>query len=58
MTTTAPSDPRGRPRDERRHTPKVDRSGLYQRAVADAFKKLDPRVMAKNPVMFVVEIGT
>jgi len=25
-------------------------------AAADAFKKLDPRVMIKNPVMFVVEI--
>lgn len=27
-------------------------------AVADAFKKLDPRRMVKNPVMFVVEIGS
>src|SRR5204862_249266 len=26
-------------------------------AVRDAFKKLNPRVMAKNPVMFVVEVG-
>jgi K+-transporting ATPase ATPase B chain len=46
------------PRDERRHTPKADTSGLYARAVTDAFKKLDPRVMAKNPVMFVVYLGT
>src|SRR6185312_3528360 len=25
-------------------------------AIGNAFKKLDPRVMAKNPVMFVVEV--
>ncbi|MFS0558329.1 potassium-transporting ATPase subunit KdpB [Brevibacillus sp. 179-C9.3 HS] len=30
---------------------------LYQRAFVESFKKLDPRVMIKNPVMFVVEIG-
>ncbi|HEY9898396.1 MAG TPA: potassium-transporting ATPase subunit KdpB [Pantanalinema sp.] len=46
------------PRGERRHTPKVQTAGLYRRAIADAFKKLDPRVMVRNPVMFVVEIGT
>lgn len=26
-------------------------------SLPDAFKKLDPRVMVKNPVMFVVEVG-
>jgi K+-transporting ATPase ATPase B chain len=31
---------------------------LYQRAVAEAFIKLDPRHMVHNPVMFVVEIGS
>lgn len=30
---------------------------LYRRAFAESFKKLDPRVMVKNPVMFVVEVG-
>lgn len=30
---------------------------LYQRAFVESFKKLDPRVMMKNPIMFVVEIG-
>jgi K+-transporting ATPase ATPase B chain len=30
---------------------------LYKRAFIDSFKKLDPRIMAKNPVMFVVEVG-
>jgi K+-transporting ATPase ATPase B chain len=32
--------------------------GLYQRAVLDAFGKLDPRTMIRNPVMFTVEIGS
>lgn len=31
--------------------------GLVKQALLDACKKLDPRNMAKNPVMFVVEIG-
>src|ERR1700730_11556209 len=31
---------------------------MVTRAIWDAFKKLDPRVMIKNPVMFVVEVGT
>ncbi len=31
---------------------------LVRRAVRESFPKLDPRVMAKNPVMFVVEIGS
>lgn len=46
------------PRDSRRHTPKVNLSGLYQRAVKDAFVKLDPRIEVRNPVMFVVWLGT
>jgi K+-transporting ATPase ATPase B chain len=31
---------------------------IIKPAIGDAFKKLDPRVMAKNPVMFVVEVGS
>jgi K+-transporting ATPase ATPase B chain len=27
------------------------------RAIVDSFRKLDPRAMVKNPVMFVVEVG-
>ncbi len=30
---------------------------LLRGAIADSFRKLDPRLMAKNPVMFVVEVG-
>jgi K+-transporting ATPase ATPase B chain len=31
---------------------------IVKRALKDAFAKLDPRVVAKNPVMFVVEVGS
>ncbi len=34
------------------------KSQLYKRAVTDAFLKLDPRHMIRNPVMFVVEMGS
>jgi potassium-transporting ATPase ATP-binding subunit len=30
---------------------------ILKTAIVDSFKKLDPRVMWKNPVMFVVEVG-
>jgi potassium-transporting ATPase ATP-binding subunit len=33
-------------------------SGLYQRAIKQAFLKLDPRIAVRNPVMFVVWLGT
>src|SRR5580692_5982835 len=31
---------------------------IVRRAVVDAFKKLDPRHQVRNPVMFVVEVGS
>jgi K+-transporting ATPase ATPase B chain len=31
---------------------------IVQRAIADSFKKLNPRKMMGNPVMFVVEVGS
>ena len=31
---------------------------IVQRAIGDSFRKLHPRTMARNPVMFVVEIGS
>ncbi|MFM7427238.1 MAG: potassium-transporting ATPase subunit KdpB [Elainella sp.] len=56
-STRPPSLPQG-PRDNRRHTSKVKQDGLYQRAIQAAFRKLDPRTAVKNPVMFVVWLGT
>ncbi len=43
-------------------TPKKAASGLFDpkmllTSLPDALRKLDPRVMVKNPVMFVVEVG-
>jgi K+-transporting ATPase ATPase B chain len=32
--------------------------GIVKQAIADSFVKLDPRVQFKNPVMFIVEIGS
>lgn len=52
------SRPLGETRAHRRHVPKVKISGLYRRAVWEAFVKLHPRIMVKNPVMFVVWVGT
>lgn len=48
----------GGPRQPRKHTPKSTMTDLYQRALVEAFHKLEPRAMIKNPVMFVVWVGT
>src|SRR5512140_367934 len=34
------------------------RSEIYRRAVVDSFRKLNPLRMVRNPVMFVVEVGS
>ena len=34
------------------------RPGQLLKSLPDAFRKLDPRVMVKSPVMFVVRIGS
>jgi potassium-transporting ATPase ATP-binding subunit len=33
-------------------------AGIVRTAVLDSFRKLNPRTMMKNPVMFVVEVGS
>jgi potassium-transporting ATPase ATP-binding subunit len=48
----------GGTRESGRHPRKASMSGLYQRAVKDAFVKLDPRTAVGNPVMFLVWVGT
>ncbi|WP_208766535.1 potassium-transporting ATPase subunit KdpB [Nostoc flagelliforme] len=59
ITTDSPTPriPSGT-RDSRKHTPKADMRGLYQRAIRESFIKLDPRITVRNPVMFVVWVGT
>ncbi|MCL4266910.1 MAG: potassium-transporting ATPase subunit KdpB [Anaerolineae bacterium] len=38
--------------------PTHQRRMIYQRAFVDSFRKLNPRWMVRNPVMFVVEVGS
>jgi K+-transporting ATPase ATPase B chain len=48
-------------KSDRRQPPKkskVNNKGLYLRAVKDAFVKLNPKSAIKNPVMFLVWVGT
>jgi K+-transporting ATPase ATPase B chain len=33
-------------------------SQIVHRAIGDSFRKLHPRTMVRNPVMFVVEVGS
>ncbi|WP_421106650.1 potassium-transporting ATPase subunit KdpB [Streptomyces sp. NEAU-S77] len=64
-TTTTPVRPAPDGMSPHRHDPDGGRvsGGLFDprqllTSLPDAFRKLDPRVMAKSPVMFVVEIGS
>jgi potassium-transporting ATPase ATP-binding subunit len=59
MTTQGPVVRRGQRqarKDQRIGGGLLDPKMLW-RSLPDAFKKLDPRVQIKNPVMFVVEVG-
>jgi K+-transporting ATPase ATPase B chain len=47
----------GRP-ERRRSSASMFEPALLKRAIGDSFRKLDPRQMARNPVMFVVEVGS
>jgi K+-transporting ATPase ATPase B chain len=40
------------------HAVSVFQGALVRRALLDSVKKLDPATMARNPVMFVVEVGS
>jgi K+-transporting ATPase ATPase B chain len=58
--TMIPAPPLGGPppgKRQKRATSMFDRA-ILRRAVRDSFGKLNPRLMARNPVMFVVEIGS
>src|SRR5262245_7214555 len=43
---------------EKRQNRPLFEPAIVKRAIKDSFKKLDPRQMARNPVMFVVEVGS
>ncbi len=59
-TTPKPRPPRSRSNDRRqaRKQARVNTQGLYSRAVKDAFVKLNPKNAVRNPVMFLVWVGT
>jgi len=43
---------------ERARTLSIWDPGIVRQAMFDSFRKLDPRVQFKNPVMFIVEVGS
>src|ERR1700694_2258662 len=47
-----------RKRDRRRGRSSLTDKTILVPAIGESFKKLDPRWLARNPVMFVVEIGS
>ena len=53
-----PVDPPGRVSRPKNAPRALFEGAILKRAIKEAFLKLDPRVVAKNPVMFVVEIGS
>ncbi|NJM73650.1 MAG: potassium-transporting ATPase subunit KdpB [Scytonema sp. RU_4_4] len=63
MDSTNPSSkpsysPRKSDRRQARKQSRVNTKGLYRRAIKDAFVKLNPKYAIKNPVMFLVWVGT
>ncbi|BAZ38211.1 potassium-dependent ATPase subunit B [Calothrix sp. NIES-4101] len=61
-SNNTPPSRRQRPRSSDRRPSqkqaKVSYKGLYSRAIGDAFVKLNPKLAVRNPVMFLVWIGT
>jgi K+-transporting ATPase ATPase B chain len=50
--------PRIQKREQRRRRSSLTDRAILLPAIGDSFRKLDPRRMARNPVMFVVEVGS
>jgi potassium-transporting ATPase ATP-binding subunit len=53
----SPAEPNTPAAPHERRAVSLFRRDIVTRALIDSFKKLDPRVQIRNPVMFVVEIG-
>jgi len=59
LTSPAPGAPEGTPGAKRgRTSASLFDPAIVRRALVDSLVKLDPRQMVRNPVMFVVEIGS
>jgi potassium-transporting ATPase ATP-binding subunit len=58
-TRTVPARPDLEPRHHKKGVARpLFEPAIVRRAIVDSFKKLDPRRMIRNPVMFVVEVGS
>jgi potassium-transporting ATPase ATP-binding subunit len=58
LKTLEPREPQVDPHHSKRAATSMFDPTIMRRAVADSFVKLNPRAMARNPVMFIVEIGS
>src|SRR5262245_21092434 len=58
LKTLEPRDPELDPHHSKRSASTMFEPAILKRAVVDSFIKLNPRTQARNPVMFIVEIGS
>jgi len=58
QTTQQPQEPDEMRPSHRKGGLSIFDPKIIRQATWDSFKKLDPRIQAKNPVMFVVEVGS
>ncbi len=58
QSTPQPQEPDAMRPSRRKGDLSIFDGKIIRQAIGDLFKKLDPRIQAKNPVMFVVEVGS
>ena len=58
LKTLEPHGPETDPHHSKRRARAMFEPAIVRRAILDSFVKLDPRLQAKNPVMFIVEVGS
>ena len=58
LKTLEPHAPEIDPHHSKRRARALFEPAIVRRAILDSFVKLDPRLQAKNPVMFIVEVGS
>jgi K+-transporting ATPase ATPase B chain len=58
LKTLEPREPQVDPHHSKRRATSMFEPAIMKRAVIDSFIKLNPRSQARNPVMFIVEIGS
>jgi K+-transporting ATPase ATPase B chain len=58
LSTLAPRGAETDPHHSKRRARPLFEPAIVRRAVLDSFVKLNPRLQARNPVMFIVEVGS